>query len=585
MAIVTKNNNTVGAAPTPSSLVVGELAVNTADGALYTKHTDGEIVLIAKRGDTGASVGALINKPVITSPANGTANYSGSVTSTYSTSVTYQGVQDYAIWQASTDSNFSTIVDSYQGSSNLLTWITSVSTPLTNVYVRVKHGSDSHISDWSDTVMYTTPDVYIQTPTLTVPGSPSSVITNPTLSLSAFAVANGTDTHVSTDWQILQGSTVVWESLSNTTNKSSISVPNGYLEINTSYKFRARHNGTTYGASAWAEVNATTVNIYINVPTLTVQGSPSDVPENPVLTGSTFSVSGGTTTHASTDWEIRLSSNSTLVWSSLANTTNKTSIVVPEGLLLESTSYVFKVRYNGAAYGSSAWAEVTATTTSQFFDPLTDDPAPLGTMWEGGYYAGKMQQDDGIYALIVAPKGLGDNNGATLTWHIISSDTTGAASTYNGFANTQDMISYTNGGIKTWIQNVNSTGINGKNDWYVPSFFELQLLYTKLKPATDINNTSSNSTGAGCTSLVNGTNPRSVPTSPANTSSVPAQTTITDFKTGGSQAFVASVYWSSTEACINSSSAWRLYFGDGTVNYASKSYNYSVRAVRRVKLS
>ena len=38
-----KKNSTPGEAPSASDLEVGEVAVNTADGLLYTKHTDNSI--------------------------------------------------------------------------------------------------------------------------------------------------------------------------------------------------------------------------------------------------------------------------------------------------------------------------------------------------------------------------------------------------------------------------------------------------------------------------------------------------------------------------------------------------------------
>jgi hypothetical protein len=41
--IITKNSQTAGAVPSAASLSVGELAVNTADGRLFTEHTGGVI--------------------------------------------------------------------------------------------------------------------------------------------------------------------------------------------------------------------------------------------------------------------------------------------------------------------------------------------------------------------------------------------------------------------------------------------------------------------------------------------------------------------------------------------------------------
>jgi hypothetical protein len=41
--IITKNSQTASAVPSAASLEVGELAVNTADGKLYTEHTGGVV--------------------------------------------------------------------------------------------------------------------------------------------------------------------------------------------------------------------------------------------------------------------------------------------------------------------------------------------------------------------------------------------------------------------------------------------------------------------------------------------------------------------------------------------------------------
>lgn len=44
--VITKKSTVAGKAPVAADLVVGELAVNTADKKLYTKHSDNSIVQI-----------------------------------------------------------------------------------------------------------------------------------------------------------------------------------------------------------------------------------------------------------------------------------------------------------------------------------------------------------------------------------------------------------------------------------------------------------------------------------------------------------------------------------------------------------
>ena len=46
-------NTTAGAVPTAANMLTGELAVNTADGKLYTKHSNGTVVLLSTQGPTG----------------------------------------------------------------------------------------------------------------------------------------------------------------------------------------------------------------------------------------------------------------------------------------------------------------------------------------------------------------------------------------------------------------------------------------------------------------------------------------------------------------------------------------------------
>lgn len=200
-----------------------------------------------------------ISKPLITYPVNGAVDFIGEVTATYNTGAQYVGTQNYVLWEAG-NSDFSTIYDSYEGSSNLLSWTPSIGMPLTTAYVRVKQGSDNNRSMYSDVITFTTPNIYIITPTLTVTGTPSDVPETPTLTTSAFSVHNGSDTHVSTDWEIRLSAndTLVWSSVGNTVNKLSIIVPSGKLQVGTAYVFKAKHNGTTYGSSAYVSVSGTT---------------------------------------------------------------------------------------------------------------------------------------------------------------------------------------------------------------------------------------------------------------------------------------------------------------------------------------
>jgi hypothetical protein len=116
------------------------------------------------------------------------------------------------------------------------------------------------------TQIFSTADIYIEAPTITSPANGATDVgETPTITTDAFAVANGgTGTHLNTDWRILDSDTleVVWESLADASNKLSIGVPAGNLNVSKTYRIQARHRGTTYGESAWAYVTVTTKDAF-----------------------------------------------------------------------------------------------------------------------------------------------------------------------------------------------------------------------------------------------------------------------------------------------------------------------------------
>lgn len=239
--------------------------VKYTDGNIYVSKGDNNTALPTNTANwkiydpsSLESEQTIINKPVIISPANLTTDYKGAVTSTYNTSSTYEGLQTKVIWECALDATFNNIIDRYEGSDNLTSWTPSISLPLTQVFVRTKQISDGHRSDFSDAITFTTPSIFVQTPTIAVDGAPSDVPKNPIIGGSAFSVYNGTDTHESTDYQVIRVSdgVVVWESLGNTTNKTSIKT--GDLVESTAYIFKMRYKGATYGYSQWVQVTGTT---------------------------------------------------------------------------------------------------------------------------------------------------------------------------------------------------------------------------------------------------------------------------------------------------------------------------------------
>ena len=147
-----------------------------------------------------------------------------------------------------------------------------------------------------------------------------------------------------------------------------------------------------------------------------------------------------------------------------------------------------------------------------------------------------------------------------------NTSTSGTSSVIDGPTNSANM----NNATHPAAQFCEGLTIGGFSDWYMPAKNELEVCYYNLKPTTTSNNTSS------------GTNTNAVPSRGSNyTSGTPAQTSATDFKSGGTEAFAAGYYWSSTG---NSASyAWLQFFNSGgQYSYSPKTYSTRVRAVRRV---
>lgn len=140
------------------------------------------------------------------------------------------------------------------------------------------------------------------------------------------------------------------------------------LDLLTGYKWRCRDKAVSGAMSSWSAVQSfITGSISINTPTLTVEGETLEVPETPTLeTGAFDTTPTGEDTHLNTDWQI-LDDQLAVVWESLADAANKTSIQVPADTLTENTTYTFRVRHRGTTYGESAWASVVATTVEQFY--------------------------------------------------------------------------------------------------------------------------------------------------------------------------------------------------------------------------
>ncbi len=265
-------------------------------------------------------------------------------------------------------------------------------------------------SEWSNIITVNTSSVYITTPSLTVESSSGNAVLSPLLTGGTFNVVGTSTTHTATDWRIinLTNGTTVWSSLNNTINKTSITVST-QLNTNTNYEFQVRYIDSASNVSAWRSVIMTTISVMITTPVLQVEVNGDDkiFRSDPLLEGNSFSVtpSGFLDIHISTDWRVKTTSN-TIIWSSLLDSVNKTSIRIDSNILDEDTDYIFEVRYRGQSYGVSSWRSLTVRTMSSFDQVIPPDYTSLqnptlenygGSGWidsvEDGYYFSNITEE------------------------------------------------------------------------------------------------------------------------------------------------------------------------------------------------
>ena len=305
---------------------------------------------------------------------------------------------------------------------------------------------------------------------------------------------------------------------------------------------------------------ATVVSVSINAVTITSPANAATgITATPTISGNSFGVTNGTDTQVSADWEIWTGANrtGTLVWSSINDTTNKTSITVPAATLVVNTTYYIAARYKGTTYGYGGYGYCSFTTATSFV------PSVAGAAYQGGFFAGKIVVGGSTYALVVAPKASGENT--SKQWKTSNDTTAGTLSLNDGLSNSNAM----NNASHPAAQFCRALTIGGYSDWYLPSRDELEIVYRNCKPDSTANNTSS------------GANSNSLPIGAAYTASNPTTSVSAAYVTGGAEDFsTGTYYWSSTEYAATY--AWFQFFGNGSQSNFSKTTSNSVRAVRKV---
>jgi hypothetical protein len=198
------------------------------------------------------------------------------------------------------------------------------------------------------------------------------------------------------------------------------------------------------------------------------------------------------------------------------------------------------------------------------------------------------------YRVIVAPKSSGESSSKQYkNANTAAPSATGTLT--EGLKATLAMVAAGTSTVYPAAHFCNDLSIGGYSDWYLPARDELELIWRNLKPVTNNNYTTTDRpTGAtpdyknlgslGDTANTHGLNNNSSPQGVAYTTTVPGQTSVAAFQSGGAEAmtFGSNAYWSSTE--YSTTNAWNQYYGTGDPGYQvdnGKNVTDYVRAVRR----
>lgn len=152
----------------------------------------------------------------------------------------------------------------------------------------------------------------------------------------------------------------------------------------------------------------------------------------------------------------------------------------------------------------------------------------------GGYYAGGNILVDGKeYAIFVEPLE-GSATFSTEYFNGTPYQISGSNSPYNGRQNTQNMLLNYDINTLPAVKYCTDLTTNGFNDWHLPSVEELDICYRYLKPTTDQNFVNDPVLGQYASRSIN---QYSNPYGDQYTTNDPAQTSVTEFKVGNSEAF------------------------------------------------
>ena len=249
------------------------------------------------------------------------------------------------------------------------------------------------------------------------------------------------------------------------------------------------------------------------------------------------------------------------------------------------------ITVSGLSEGTAYTFTVTATNnigTSNASGP-SNSITPvlvLGEAYGGGYFAGKYSSNgNGVatHNLVIAPKSSQVNR----SYRNPTSGTQNYSdSIFNGAQNTADMVSQGDSALYPAAHYCNDLVVGGYSDWYLPSRREVEICYYNLKPGTMNNYDPTGTTNNNAYAVPQRTGSYTTGTLFGSPASNPAQTSVTLFQEGNSEAYdvgttgLPARYWTSTY--LSGTQAYQKVFLYGEDDTLGRISEFRTRAMRKV---
>lgn len=311
-------------------------------------------------------------QPTNSSPLNGatTNTVSPTLTSSAFSDPDAGDTHSASQWQVDNNADFSS--PTFDSGTDTVNKTSVVPTGLSwNVTYnwRVRHRDNNNVfSNYSVSTTFTPDNVPPAAPTNSTPtAGATNQNLSPVLTASSFSDSDG-HSHLASQWLVDNNADFLspeFDSGETTTNLVSITVSPA-LSAGTTYNWKVRYKDNSGAPDAFGAYSAATTFTTTQPPATPTNSSPSNGANvntlTPTLTSSAYSDPDGDP-HQASQWQVDNNANfSSPEFDSGTDTSNKTSIVVPSGLVWDAT-YNWRVRHQDSVGVFSSYSASTTFNT------------------------------------------------------------------------------------------------------------------------------------------------------------------------------------------------------------------------------